>query len=1263
MSNQKYNQNNRFHSFDKYQQRKNNQNQVVYPTNNIRNISNYRNNRNYENYLEDDDHSGIRIYKQKNPGRFNNYAENNQNKYNYNNSNYNYKYNNGLEKPNVTRKNEKGFNHNLNKEIKINASYLYNRALSADKYIENEKNNFNENNLLANEDYKKRRQKKERFHHNNSNNKEFISIDFETNNHQENRNNHNLKNFNEELITNDNKHLKKDIYNNNLKFDDDDVERIKNNHISNSNKYNIEKNGIKNYLNRNNYNNNQYELEQKYGFQNNDINYLNKENNDLIDKMNNINSNYNIGGNMNLNNNNSLNDKENYNNNRYTNVYDFDFQNNPNKQQIFRHNNRIYKNQDNNNQIINNSKGNANKKNEKVHYSNKNNFIFDKRNFNPVKIQDLEDKKKSKNINDQNKIINNIHKENNINNRNRNKFSFKNPEQNNIINKNIKNEPEKLLLYGQESNNNQQDNKSKMDNDNQKENNNSIKKNDNILSEYIKDRYKNKKPKYIELKEKKLRAFSEDRKNNWDEKEKLTNYSFKEQDNEIINQNKKLVEKFNIYQENKYKISKFINNSNENIHNDNNVDNNYINTGMVLNENILNDIQKEIKKVEYIVINNNHDKTIKIEPTLNKKKPLVNNFISDNNNVGKYDNINNKYKNQLNNDLNKNNNIKNDNIGNKDLQIQNNFNIQNNQLNNNNNNQMNDDINYINNNLVNNNTNKLNQNFNNNKVKCNNLSVIKFPNNNINPINNDNNQIIQNNNFMQQNNIINGINIFNPQNQFNNMNQVVNKNNNFLLNNNNQIIQNNNFMQQNNNINLNNFNPQNQINNMNQINNNNNQMIQNNDLWRVNNSFQNFNNYNNLSAISPFNNNFMNIGFVQNMPMIQNFMPNMFNGLNNQFNMFNNQFQNQMFNQQMFNNNQIQIKSNNYQRSHSSPHLIVPSITKIHANGLQNIGATCYMNATIQCLAHVKTLTNNLLKNRIEIKNDKYKKKLANAFVEVLENLWEKNLEYYAPYNFKALISKMNPLFEGVKANDSKDLVLFLLETMHNELNKVKNIPQFDDNINQYNFLESFQSFGKYFGNNFQSIISDIFYGMYNSQMKCLNCNIITHNVQCYNILIIPLEEVRKYKNRMYNYVTIRECFEYYQKLEYMSEENQIYCNNCKQMANSANNTTLIIGPKILVINLNRGKGIQYNIKLDFTETLNIHDFIYFKDSPFKYKLIGVVTHFGPSGDSGHFIAFCRSFVNDQWYKYNDAMVTSSSFIEARDTGIPYILFYQFEEK
>ena len=362
------------------------------------------------------------------------------------------------------------------------------------------------------------------------------------------------------------------------------------------------------------------------------------------------------------------------------------------------------------------------------------------------------------------------------------------------------------------------------------------------------------------------------------------------------------------------------------------------------------------------------------------------------------------------------------------------------------------------------------------------------------------------------------------------------------------------------------------------------------------------------------------------------------------------------------NNNKITNQNNNVVNNESSPNLPRNSldIKKLCANGLQNIGATCYMNATLQCLAHIDKFIKYLFRKRKDIKNERYEKKLTNSFLEVLENIWENNsIKDYPPNNFKELISKMNPLFAGIQANDSKDLVLFLLETMHNELNKVKNANiMYEDDVDQYNFYNSLQSFTKYFQKNFQSIVSDLFYGMYDSIMKCLNCNIMTHNIQCYNILIIPLEEVRKFKNRAINQVTIRECFEYYQKPEYMTGENQIYCNKCKQMANSMNSSNLIIGPKVLVINLNRGKGLQFDIKLDFDEYIDINEFIYFKNSPCKYQLIGVVTHFGPSGMSGHFIAFCKSFVDNKWYKYNDSLVSPSSFPDAKNTGVPYILFY-----
>ena len=114
-------------------------------------------------------------------------------------------------------------------------------------------------------------------------------------------------------------------------------------------------------------------------------------------------------------------------------------------------------------------------------------------------------------------------------------------------------------------------------------------------------------------------------------------------------------------------------------------------------------------------------------------------------------------------------------------------------------------------------------------------------------------------------------------------------------------------------------------------------------------------------------------------------------------------------------------------------------------------------------------------------------------------------------------------------------------------------------------------------------------------------------------------------------------------------------------MSTSENNTTLIVGPQVLIINFIRGKGLQFNIKILFDEYLDIYDFIYYKQGNVKYKLIGVVTHFGPSGESGHFIAFCKSFVDNNWYKYNDAIVTLSSFYEVQKTGVPYILFYEAE--
>ena len=57
--------------------------------------------------------------------------------------------------------------------------------------------------------------------------------------------------------------------------------------------------------------------------------------------------------------------------------------------------------------------------------------------------------------------------------------------------------------------------------------------------------------------------------------------------------------------------------------------------------------------------------------------------------------------------------------------------------------------------------------------------------------------------------------------------------------------------------------------------------------------------------------------------------------------------------------------------------------------GLANIGATCYMNATLQCLSHTIRLSNYFLndKNKLIIN----KKKFSREFLEVIKKLWIKS--------------------------------------------------------------------------------------------------------------------------------------------------------------------------------------------------------------------------------------------------------------------------------
>ena len=367
--------------------------------------------------------------------------------------------------------------------------------------------------------------------------------------------------------------------------------------------------------------------------------------------------------------------------------------------------------------------------------------------------------------------------------------------------------------------------------------------------------------------------------------------------------------------------------------------------------------------------------------------------------------------------------------------------------------------------------------------------------------------------------------------------------------------------------------------------------------------------------------------------------------------------------------------------------------------GLNNIGATCFMNSTLQCLSQTKKLTSYFLKenkkeeiinNNIALKN-KDDLQLCPIYLDLIKNLWDLNKtnSSFSPNDFMKNIEKMNPLFKQGQAGDSKDFIIFILERIHTELKKpVKQMSNEQNNnqpLNQYDRSNSYYHFCEDFMKD-SSIISDNFYGVNETTNECLNCknmyamnNMNTplcYNYGIFNNLIFPLDEVKnmKYNNQIqftnliqsnnqinFNTVTIYDCFCYNQKTELFTGTNQNYCNLCKQTSDTYYTNKIYSTPQILILILNRGKNNMYNVKLEFYETIDISQYVLTKNTPQVFNLYGVITHIGESGPNAHFVASCKSPIDNKWYRYNDAFVNPIGNVlnDIINYVTPYILFYQ----
>lgn len=329
--------------------------------------------------------------------------------------------------------------------------------------------------------------------------------------------------------------------------------------------------------------------------------------------------------------------------------------------------------------------------------------------------------------------------------------------------------------------------------------------------------------------------------------------------------------------------------------------------------------------------------------------------------------------------------------------------------------------------------------------------------------------------------------------------------------------------------------------------------------------------------------------------------------------------------------------------------------------GLRNLGNTCFMNSVLQCLSNTVPLAKYFVQKRYlrDINRSNplgTKGELAEEFGELVSSLWLRKYRHFSPAMFKNSIAKFAPQFQGSQQQDSQEFCSYLLDGLHEDLNRValKQYVQHPD-LDNMPTVDAGKLSWKLSKKRDDSQICDLFQGQYKSSIKCRSCGHTSLSFTPFTFLTLPLP---KRGQR----TTLKDCINNFSETELVTGADAWHCPHCKCPRDALKTITIWRLPAVLIIQLKRfyfegvfRSKLQNHVNFP-VDGLLMEDASSGRPQDFKYDLYGVVNHYGDLS-GGHYISFGKHPFSGKWITYDDSVVNEMPQSKVCSSAA-YMLFY-----